>query len=133
MQKHPRRRLQQPRLQKSARRLCTNLNFRRGEINFLLTTDCEILKLNRRFFAENRPTDVITFASTRKRIPREIDIAISLDQAARQANARGLRLFEETALLMCHGLLHAGGLDDRTEKGWLAMRQAEFASLAKTL
>lgn len=60
-------------------------------------------------------------------------MAISLDQAYAQARARHLRLIEEVALLMCHGLLHIKGFDDQTELDWLAMRQAEFESLAKTL
>jgi ssRNA-specific RNase YbeY (16S rRNA maturation enzyme) len=34
---------------------------------------------------------------------------------------------------MCHGLLHAKGFDDRTEKDWLAMRQKEFEELARVL
>lgn len=116
-----------------ARRLCTNLKFRKGEINFCLTTDGEIQKLHQRYLKKNSATDVMTFVHTRKRIPREVDIAISLDRASRQATARALRLLDEVALLMCHGLLHAQGMDDQTEQGWLSMRQAEFASLAKVL
>ena len=110
-----------------ARRLCTNLKFRRGEINFLLTTNRAIQKLHACFLKTDKPTDVMTFCNG------SIDIVISLDQAARQARLRRLRLIDEVTLLICHGLLHAKGFDDHTEKERLAMRQAEFESLARTL
>jgi len=62
-----------------------------------------------------------------------VDIVISLDQAQKQARLRGLKLFQEVALLMCHGLLHAKGLNDLSEKGWLWMRCKEFEQMARVL
>lgn len=71
---------------------------------------------------------MITFAEK-----NAVDIIISLDQAKRQARSRRLKLIEEISLLICHGLLHAKGFEDQTEKGRLEMRRLEFESLAKTL
>lgn len=73
-------------------------------------------------------TDVITFADD-----KTADIVISIDQAARQAKKRGLKLFDEVALLMCHGLLHVKGYNDLTEKEALTMRQKEFEWMMKVL
>ena len=73
-------------------------------------------------------TDVITFADG-----ETADIIISLDQAQRQAKKRGLKLFHEVALLICHGLLHAKGFDDIKEEDRLVMRQQEFEWLMRVL
>lgn len=91
-----------------------------------MTTNREIKKIHKRFFRKEIPTDVITFADK-----NFVDIVISLDQAEAQARPRGLKLFQEVVLLMCHGLLHAKGLDDLREKDRLAMRKAEFECLIK--
>lgn len=69
-------------------------------------------------------TDVITFADD-----KTADIVISLDQACKQAKKRGLKLFDEVALLICHALLHTKGYDDLNEKEALTMRQQEFERL----
>ena len=113
-------------LRRQARQLSIVLNFRRAEINFLFTTSRAIRKIHQRFFAKDTATDVITFADQ-----KHTDIVISLDQALMQARSRGLKLFHEVVLLMCHGLLHTKGLDDLDEKDWLKMRQKEFECLIK--
>ena len=77
---------------------------------------------------EDSTTDVITFADE-----KNVDVVISLDQAARQAKTRGLKLFHEVLLLMCHAMLHAKGFDDLTIEDALKMRQQEFEWLARIL
>ena len=73
-------------------------------------------------------TDVITFVEK-----NSVNAVISIDQALKQARVRGLSLFQETALLVCHALLHAKGFDDLTEKEALVMRQKEFEWMARLL
>lgn len=85
-------------------------------------------KIHKRFLNKNSDTDVITFVDG-----PFIDIVISLDQAAKQAKPRGLTLYQEAALLICHGLLHAKGFDDRTPKAKTEMRKQEFEHLARVL
>ncbi|MDO8527547.1 MAG: rRNA maturation RNase YbeY [Deltaproteobacteria bacterium] len=106
--------------------MCTELNFQGVDVSFLLTTNREISTYHRRFMNDPSVTDVITFADK-----NSVDVVISLDQAQAQAKPRGISLFHEVALLMCHALLHAKGFDDLTEKEALKMRQAEFETLAK--
>lgn len=128
LNKHPKKKIPLDKLKGLATRLCTVLNFRKGEIAFLLTTNRSIQKYHSRFLGKNQTTDVITFSES-----NTVDIVISLDRAASQARLRGLHLFDEVALLMCHGLLHAKGFDDRTEKKWLTMRKQEFEWMTKIL
>jgi len=61
------------------------------------------------------------------------DVAISLDTAARQAEARGWTLADETALLLVHGILHLLGYEDDTEAGAESMRERERELLGKPL
>ncbi|MDP2599742.1 MAG: rRNA maturation RNase YbeY, partial [Deltaproteobacteria bacterium] len=98
----------------------------------------EIQKIHGRFLKEPSVTDVITFKTPSPPVGEgwgegTIDIVISLDQAAIQAKKRGLKLFHEAALLMCHGLLHVKGYNDLTEKEALLMRQKEFEWMMKVL
>lgn len=113
-------------LKKMARLLCKDLKINTRKLSLLLTTNAEIAGYHQRYFRKKTATDVITFADK-----KNIDILISLDQALAQARPRGLKLFHETVLLVCHGLLHAKGLDDLKEKDRLEMRQREFECLIK--
>jgi probable rRNA maturation factor len=98
-----------------------------GEVEVLLTGDAELKRLNRTFRGKNKATDVLSFPT-----PAEIadhhagDLAISLETAARQANAFGHSLRDEVRILLLHGLLHLSGLDHETDSGEMAAREAEL-------
>lgn len=128
MQRHPRQKVPLGKLRLLARRLCTVLNFRKGDIHFLFAGQRQIRKLHQRYLHKKTATDVMTFVDR-----GSVDIVISIDQAQAQAKPRGVKLLEELTLLMCHALLHAQGLNDQTESGRFAMRKAEFESLARVL
>ncbi|NYF77721.1 rRNA maturation RNase YbeY [Granulicella arctica] len=98
-----------------------------GEVEVLLTTDAEMKRLNRTFRSKNKATDVLSFPT-----PHEIahehagDLAISLDTAARQADAYGHTLRDELRILLLHGLLHLHGLDHETDDGQMAALETEL-------
>jgi probable rRNA maturation factor len=98
-----------------------------GQVDVLLTSDSEIRRLNREFRGKNKATDVLSFPT-----PEEIsgehagDLAISLDTAARQAEACGHSLELELKVLLLHGLLHLAGEDHETDNGEMALREAEL-------
>jgi rRNA maturation RNase YbeY len=87
----------------------------RGSVSVLLTDDAEIRELNRRFREIDAATDVLTFPFEDPGSGLIGDIAISMDTAQRQAEARGVALDDELAALAAHGALHLAGLDDETE------------------
>ncbi len=86
-------------------------------LNVLLTDDPTLRRLNRQFAGEDKTTDVLAFGAGQN-FPGDDqdasaigDIAISVPQAARQAEAAGHRPERELALLTAHGVLHLLGYD----------------------
>jgi probable rRNA maturation factor len=97
----------------------------RGSISVLLTDDERLRELNRQFRRKNKPTDVLSFPSLEEEISgsgrrRAGDLAISLDTAARQAEAFGHSLADEVRVLILHGALHLAGYDHEADNGEMA-------------
>lgn len=81
----------------------------------MLTTDEVIRVLNRDFRSLDEPTDVLTFPGGP--FGPLGDIAISVDTAKRQADARRDSLAHEIVFLTIHGGLHLLGYEDETDEG----------------
>ncbi len=77
-------------------------------------SDKKIRELNRQFRGIDKATDVLSFPSDESDLG---DIAVSVDTAAAQAKENGLKLDEEIAQLILHGLLHLSGHDHETDNG----------------
>jgi rRNA maturation RNase YbeY len=78
--------------------------------------------LNKRFRGLGKTTDVLSFPTAAEGLPDSSDlnlgdIAISLEQAEDQARTNGLKLDQEIAQLILHGLLHLCGYDHSTDNG----------------
>ena len=98
------------------------------EISVVLCDDPFIRDLNARWRGKDKPTDVLSFAQEDD--PDLLgDIVISLETAARQAEAAGWSLENEVALLGTHGLLHLLGYDDETRSGAWEMQARTEAVL----
>jgi probable rRNA maturation factor len=76
--------------------------------------DHRMTALHERFSNVPGTTDVLTFPASGPGEPVEVDIAICVDEAARQATTRGHELRRELLLYALHGVLHCTGFDDRT-------------------
>lgn len=102
------------------------VDVRKVHVSVLFTGDEFIATLNKRYRAVEGPTDVLAFALSEGEdvedadgiepdgllMPKMLgDIVISLDTAARQAEAQGKPLRHELALLLVHGTLHLLGYD----------------------
>ena len=85
----------------------------RGEVSLSLVDDDEILQLNRDFADEDHATDVLSFEQA---APLLGDIVISVETAARQAEAGQRTLTAELVHLAVHGLAHLLGYDHATRK-----------------
>ncbi|WP_168734667.1 rRNA maturation RNase YbeY [Deinococcus sp. KSM4-11] len=93
----------------------THFGVQEREVTVVLVGDRTIRTLKRETWGEDSATDVLSFPTWEPgdpfMPPHLGDIVISLDTAARQAEARGHSLAHEVALLASHGLTHLVGHD----------------------
>ena len=112
------------------------------EVGLRLTDDAEIQQLNTDYRQQEKPTDVLSFASLETDLPGAEalhsqqplylgDIIISVETAARQAPASQHSLKQEMAWLTAHGLLHLLGWDHPDEPSLVRMldQQAQLLKL----
>jgi len=108
------------RLRQLAVAALTRLGAPPGEVGVLVSGDEAIRSLNRRFRGKNVPTDVLSFPDGAL-LPeggRYLgDVAISLDTARRQAEARGWEVAREMETLLLHALIHLCGFDHEHDDG----------------
>ena len=94
-----------------------------SELAIAFVEDEEMQRLNRTYRKKNKTTDVLTFpADATYSFPGDDarplgDIAISIDQARRQATEEKHSLATEVRYLLLHGILHAFGYDHATDEG----------------
>lgn len=97
------------------------------ELSLRLTGDREIQALNAQYRAQDRPTDVLSFAALEADLPQLEetlylgDIVISVDTANRQAQEQGHSLRTELVWLAAHALLHLLGWDHPDEESLTRM------------
>ena len=99
----------------------------RGSVDVLLADDRTLRRLNRDFRGKDKATDVLSFpAGAEVRAELAGDLAISVETAARQAKEHGHSLRDEVRVLLLHGLLHLSGMDHETDRGEMAVKEAEL-------
>ncbi|CCH67060.1 FIG000233: metal-dependent hydrolase [Richelia intracellularis HH01] len=112
------------------------------ELGVLLTSDEEIQFLNANYRFQNKPTDVLAFATLEVKYPKSEDmlnsmplsigdIIISVETAQRQAQKQEHLLLTELAWLATHGLLHLLGWDHHDEYTLQIMFHQQVALLNK--
>lgn len=106
----------------------------RGEIRMAVVDDAAMAAAHERWCGAAGTTDVITFdlAAGAAALGGEADADLLLcaDEAARQAEARGIALEHELLLYALHGVLHCQGHDDGDERGYRRMHEREDEILA---
>jgi probable rRNA maturation factor len=89
-------------------------------INLFIISDDKIKKINAKFRAQNKETDVISISYLESRqFPKEEvigEIFISIDTAKEQAKKNHITLDKELSFLFIHGILHIFGYTHKTEK-----------------
>jgi probable rRNA maturation factor len=102
----------------------------RGEvITILLSGDRKLRQLNREYRGLDRPTDVLSFPSGEPTPEGGIhvgDIALSMEQASKQASDEGRELGEVVDRLVAHGVLHLLGFDHEADDGEMLALQARI-------
>ena len=135
MQSRVRRvKVDQARLERSARAILADVGEPSAELGILFVGDQRMRSLNRQYRGKDRTTDVLAFAMREARMPHASrftpdmlgDVAISVPMAARQAKEGQRSLDEELTVLLIHGILHLCGYDhERSEKEARRMHRRE--------
>jgi len=101
-------------------------------LNYIFTSDIQLLKINKQYLGHDYLTDVISFdLSDFDKITGEI--YISIDRVRDNANQLKTSFTKELHRIMFHGALHLCGFNDKSKTGIKEMRKAEDLLLSKYL
>lgn len=93
------------------------------EVNIVLTTDNNLLEVNRRFLNHDYYTDIITFQNEKDVLSGEI--YISIDRVRDNSKQNRESLLNELHRVIIHGMLHMAGYSDTSEAEKELMRSRE--------
>jgi probable rRNA maturation factor len=101
---------------------------KQGQVNFVFTTDEEVLKTNMEFLNHDTFTDIITFDYCEGATING-DIIISIERVKDNAEQFNVVFDEELKRVMIHGVLHLCGYKDKSAADELLMREKENQAL----
>jgi rRNA maturation RNase YbeY len=100
------------RIRKITEDLLTSLRLQDNDLSILFTDNKGIQEYNRRFYAKDRPTNVISFGYETSFAGEVLgDLIISLERASEESERSGIPFYERVFALIIHGLLHVLGFD----------------------
>ena len=108
--------------------ILNSYNLTTGDINYIFTSDANILSLNKKYLNHFYFTDIITFDFNEKSIVSG-DIYISIETVESNAKLFSTSFLDELYRVMIHGVLHLAGLNDSDEEEKTQMRIAENNAL----
>ncbi|HET9718032.1 MAG TPA: rRNA maturation RNase YbeY [Pseudolabrys sp.] len=95
------------------------LSLSEGEVSVVLTDDCEMQMLNRKWRGVDAPTNVLSFPAAARTREREQgllgDIVLSFDTVQRECADQDRAFLHHLSHLAVHGFLHLLGYDHDTE------------------
>ncbi len=101
-----------------------------GQLNFVFTSDEEVLKTNIQFLNHSTYTDIITFDSCEGTTING-DIIISIERVAENAHTFKVDFKQELKRVIIHGVLHLCGYKDKTSAQAKIIRAKEDEALKK--
>ncbi len=107
------------------------------EISILFADNATLKNLNKDWRGKNKPTNVLSFPSSKElKLPRgQIkplgDIALAFETVAKEAEASGKSLKDHTTHLIVHGVLHLLGYDHIDDADAAKMEAKEIRILKK--
>jgi len=109
-------------LRRHIRKILALLGIHRRELSLMIVDDEGIRTINRDYLRRDRPTNVIAFSLTEGDFgdvnPGVLgDVVISVETAAREAQAAGIPIEDAILYLILHGILHLAGYDHEGHTG----------------
>ncbi len=115
------------------------LAFESAALSVMLVRDKKMAELNQKLMKHRGTTDVLSFSYLEKKgkvklSPKILagnppaflgEIIICLDTAKRNGKEYKTSFEYESALYLCHGILHCLGYDDKTKKGFNEMQSKQ--------
>ena len=95
-----------------------------GTINFIFTSDKNLLEINKKYLTHNYFTDIITFNYCENNIING-DIFISIDTVKNNSTRFNVSFIDELHRVMIHGVLHLLEYDDKSDDQKAVMREKE--------
>lgn len=101
-----------------------------GDLNYIFTSNDQILQINKQFLQHNYYTDIITFNYCEE---NEVsgDIYISIDTVRDNAQDYNVTFEQELNRVIIHGVLHLLGFDDASDEEKALMRKKEDECIAE--
>ncbi len=101
-----------------------------GDLNYIFTSNDQILQINKQFLQHNYYTDIITFNYCEE---DEVsgDIYISIDTVRDNAQDYNVTFEQELNRVIIHGVLHLLGFDDASDEEKALMRKKEDECIAE--
>jgi len=100
------------------------------DLNFIITNDKNLRKINIQFLEHDYNTDVITFNYNKGSVING-EIYISLETVKKNANNYDVSLNNELLRVLIHGVLHLVGYDDKTKEQKIVIHEMEDLWLAQ--
>ncbi len=102
-----------------------------ASINYIFTTDKELLNINKQYLKHDTYTDIVTFDLSDKAKPKQAEIYISYDRVKENAQTHSSTISKEFHRVIFHGALHLCGYNDKTPADKKKMREKEDYYLDK--
>jgi probable rRNA maturation factor len=112
------------RIKKIIEKVIVGENKTSGDLNFIVTNDENLRKINIRFLEHDYNTDVITFNYNSGDLING-EVYVSIETIRYNADNYNVSLEDEVFRVLIHGVLHLLGYDDKTSEQRKEMREGE--------
>jgi probable rRNA maturation factor len=102
-----------------------------ASLNYIFTTDKELLEINRQYLGHDTYTDIITFDLSDEAKSKQAEIYISYERVKENAKTHSSSISKELHRVILHGALHLCGYKDKTAVDKKKMREKEDYYLEK--
>lgn len=123
--------LKKSQIHKLVKSLSKDLDFSVSNLELNIISSSSILEINKKYLNHNYSTDIITFNYSNNNELIDGEIFISIDDALYNAKKFRVKLSEELARLVIHGILHLLGYDDLKYSDKKIMKRLENQLLSK--